>query len=506
MKKIFVAVLLIAMGYSCSDSNDDGDDETTLKRNARLKIDYPLIDNVTSGRLKISHNQVNDEVVITLPYTGEVELYPGEHTIVELNAPTGYQRNAKSKRIVNVLANKSDTVKLYNAPTVDETLPLYYENRKPLPGGIPGGDFLIGVDYKAIRIGEYYWMNTNMNHKEPRWDRWATPIGQPNDYPITQATLDKYMEQLKLDKAAFQNVNINDFYKYYGEYYDYFTIDYMNSFATIYEGKDKKETGWEQAYVKDFRQLFAMCPFRSGDDKILHEQDVRFALSAKKGDNPMANYEIDGECGGVYWFDPKYTDNMYGFNMMPGGARMNLVPEGQTSPWYTNPCGETTRFEAVTGDIYHLFYTVKYKAKDGYISLHDFVDTGYDMSYHWYNIRWCRRMSDDELGYKLYVSTTSASIKNSAEWNQLKNGEEIPLLRKVRAGNIKPSDLNVEVIELLSPDNEPEEGWIELPSGYLRGFYVQYFIPDNKGIQYNSDITVQDVIKYASSVDDVSLK
>jgi len=496
MKKMFFAAI-IAVSISCTDGGDEPEEDPLLmKKDAKLEICYPLIEDLSGGKIKIINSLTKEEVILDPPYSA-VELYPGEHVVEEINAPNGYGRNVKAKRLVVVKSNKIDSLFFYNSPAVAEKLSLYYENRTT------GNRFLVGADYNGIRIGEYYWMDTNMNHIEPSWTWWTVPIGEPTRYPLSQTGLDKYLTQLRLDKSSFQ-VDTTLFHKYYGRYFDGTTITYMNSYAKMYEGDNKELTGWKQATLKDFRQLFGMCPFVS-DSKILGEQDVRRALSAKKGDNPMTNYTVQGECGGLYWFDPDYVTNMYGFNMMPGGARINMVSEGQTTPWATNLCGQNTVFQAVTGDIYHLFFAVKYKAQDGYISIHDNVDTGTTSSYHWQNIRWCRKLADDELGYKIYIKSSNSNITTSSEWQTfVAEGNEVPLLRKIRKGSVNASDFDIVAMELLSPDVLTKE-WIEVPNGYLRGFYVQYFVPDKNGAKHN-DVTVADVITYAANVDDASLK
>lgn len=474
-----------------------------------IEISYPLINNVQGGSILITNISTKESFSIIAPYSA-VSIEAGEYLVEEVLAPEGYMPNINPSRVLEVKDGDNKVVKFYNSLTPGQSLPLYFDRRTN------GGDFLVGADYTAMKLGEYYWMDNNFNHVEPSWQWWSTPVGVMSEYPIGQKQLDKYLGQVRLDRNYFQ-VDTTLFHKYYGRYYDHFTRHTMNYYAKMYEGVEKEETGWAMPYVRDFRQLFAMSPFSPENNrKSLGETDVRFALSAKKGDNPMTEYVIPGECGPTYWFDPDYVTNMYGFNMMPGGARYNEVAEGDSYTWSTNLCGDETTFSAYTGDLYHLFYTVKYIAWDGYASLHDIIDTGYGSTHHWYNMRWCRRMTDAELGYKLYIKADNGVMK-SHEWaafiekgDEAKN-DESGLLSKIRKGEFNAQSFDIVITEY-SPNGDVSapEGYEELPNGYIRGFYVQYMLSDRHVPQTslrttNSTITMSDVFIMASNVQDVAL-
>jgi hypothetical protein len=77
------------------------------------------------------------------------------------------------------------------------------------------------------------------------------------------------------------------------------------------------------------------------------------------------------------------------------------------------------------------------------------------------NVRWCRRLSDIELGYKLYINANQTDIKK------------------------------------LDLDTPPPSGYKELPHGYVRGFYVQYILNSPK-----STVTVSKIVDYARNVED----
>ncbi|MFV0467748.1 MAG: leucine-rich repeat protein, partial [Dysgonomonas sp.] len=308
--------------------------------------------------------------------------------------------------------------------------------------------------YHGVRIGEYMWLDNNFYHPAP-----ASINAIENSYPVTQATLDKYLPCANLDVSQFQ-INIDDFHKYYGMYYSPTTSDYMRTYGKMYENSNAEPSNWNLPTDADYQQLFAMCPFNQLLDHAghtnLNERDVRMALGAHAGSNPLAFNIYDPMDGPykTYWFMEGENINIYGFNLMPGGRMLN-----GNSRWYNN-VGDG--HDGVIGDVYHLFYAAGFRTMGQSVYIHDHVDT-YETPYnwHWMNIRWCKRLSDQELGYKLYINSDYTDI--------------IKL------------DLN----------DTPPQGYEELENGYLRGFYVQYILD-----KPNSTITVADIVDYARNVDD----
>lgn len=310
-------------------------------------------------------------------------------------------------------------------------------------------------EYNAVRIGEYYWIDRNFSHFIP----WGNDF--ENIHPMSQYLLDKYMSQILIDKAYFQ-VNLNDFEKYYGRYYSYPSVLYMNKYGQVHNEYNTPVDNWRLPYAEDYRQLFAMCPFNTTADPVhnsLNERDVRFALGAREGDNSMAfNITTQGPFK-TYWFDSNHVKNMYRFNLMPGGARLN-----GDGPW----CNSINCYNGKKGDIYHLFYTAVLATanpKDDlaveFVIIHDQLSTDPVLSYHLMNVRWCRPLSDLELGYKLYINADQTDIKK---------------------------------LDLKTP---PPSGYQELPHGYTRGFYVQYILNNPE-----PTVTVADIVQYARSAQD----
>lgn len=316
--------------------------------------------------------------------------------------------------------------------------------------------------YNTVQIGEYYWVDQNFYHFIP----WGADF--ENSYPMTQAVLNKYLQRVNIDPKYYQ-VDIYTFEKYYGRYYSYPSVLYMNRYGEMHNEYNLKLSGWRLPYAEDYRQLFAMCPFNLTADsyhEYLNERDVRFALSAKAGENPMAFdiYQAGETSYKTYWFEPYHVTNKYKFNMMPGGARLN--GDGR---WCNGlgPDGGCYN-DGKKGDIYHLFYTCVLATENPRdelsienVIIHDYIFTEPNHSYHLMNVRWCRPMTDAELGYKLYINSDLTDIK------------------KLDLGAVPPS------------------GYKELPHGYMRGFYVQYIL--NKP---DSNITVRDIVRYARQVED----
>ena len=285
------------------------------------------------------------------------------------------------------------------------------------------------ADYRAVKIGEYLWMNSNINHYP----------GQP----FTKSDIELILTRYRINPLALKNISIEDINKYCGPYYDRNRFEYLEdkSKCVIYEGKDKILTNsWSSASTKDFQQLFAMCGNGS-------EQDVRLSLTVKAGENPIS---ISGL---TYWFGPNNT-NKYGFNLMPGGARFN-----GPQVWELKHNHEGTDNESInvsTGDFYGFTQAAMWQTWDGKVSIDDYPHGDVGKTWHWMPIRWCRKLTDEELGYKLYINQTQTDIKK------------------------------------LSLTNSIPEGYQELPNGYIRGFYVQ-FIMNNP----NPQKTVSDIVAMA---------
>jgi len=384
---------------------------------------------------------------------------------------------------------------------------------------------LVSTTYEGIRVGEYYWMNKNFHHALPfDWDGWRNN-GQKPKYdrnlgiecnwnpenlesfaPLTQTMINWYMEHIIA--GTWYNVNLNDFIYYFGRYYDRYSINNTSNHGLMYEGNNQDTNGWELPFSRDYRQLFASCRFYETPtnliSRVLDEIDVRTTLGACLGENPMT-IQRNNPGHGIHWHDACRND--YGFSLMPSGARVN----GPTS--VTNGLFE---WNVDKGDLYHMFYAVDLATKENMVCIHDRLDTDPDANeryWHWFNVRWCRPLTDQELGYKLYVSIDGHNLANSTELREMNiNNNEIALLKKIKSGDISPDAItiykiptsapassvmliykgtdaprNVRIIAGTTPANA-----VILPKGYLRGFFVKYF----------SETNMQNIVNLAINVDD----
>lgn len=287
------------------------------------------------------------------------------------------------------------------------------------------------VDYKAVKIGEYLWMNSNINHYP----------GQP----FTKADIELVLKRYRLDPQALKNVSIADINKYCGPYYDRNRFEYLEDRGkcVIYEGEEKILTsGWGAPSTTDFRQLFAMCGNAT-------EQDIRHSLTVEAGDNPIAI------AGLTYWFGNNNI-NKYGFNLMPGGARFN-----GPQVWglkHNHDGTDTEYFDAVAGDFYGFIEAVLFQTWDGRVAIHDYPEGISEKLWHWMPVRWCRKLTKEELGYKLYINTEQTDIKK------------------------------------LALNQSAPKGYTELANGYIRGFYVQFILDNPNPLKTVTQIV--DMAKY----------
>lgn len=289
--------------------------------------------------------------------------------------------------------------------------------------------------YKGVRIGEYMWMNSNLYNPAPLY--------------LSQDQINKALTSQGIDPADYP-ITPTEFRRYFGADlsvgYNYGTL----TGAKIYEGENKELTGWTWADPTAFFQLFGMC----GDAL---PASIHTYLGAKEGDNPYAK-----NVGNVSWFTNNL--NVYDFNLMPGGARVN---------------GATGSYNE--GDIYDLF-THSYFMVNPWWRLVLTSNNMYftqDAIYHWATARWCRKLTDEELGYKLYINSTS--YDDSANALLALNGKEVNIVK-------------------LPLGQTPPEGYGELVNGYLRGLYVQNMI-DKPYLKK----TIPEIVKEAGKARGVSI-
>lgn len=276
----------------------------------------------------------------------------------------------------------------------------------------------VSAKYEAVKIGEYLWFNSNINH-------------YPASIETTREQIDLVLKRYRLNHSQY-NVSLNDINKYYGLYYNRADYEYIESHRNNYlikeNGNDITPGAWGAPSCADISQLFAMC----GNGK---ETDVRIALTCKPGSNPAA---ISGY---TYWFSSINT-NKYGFNLMPGGARFHANDQWVLKHDHND--NDVDVFDVSPGDFYGFVEAAILLAWDGRVTIDDYIKFDTAKSWHLMTIRWCRKLTDNELGYKLYINQNKTDI-----------------------------------IKLGLNESAPS-GYSELVHGALRGFYVQYIIEGNK--------------------------
>lgn len=266
--------------------------------------------------------------------------------------------------------------------------------------------------YETVRIGEYLWTTSNINH-------YPTSTTLQNRDQI-DLTLNRY----RLNPEGY-NVSVDDINKYFGPYYTRLEFEEIEGNRYRYKITENEglapSSAWGSPSNADVMQLFAMCG--EGD-----EHDIRTLLTCQLGQNPAV---VDKY---TYWFS-SININKYGFNLMPGGARFNGNQNWKLEHNHNSTDSET--FSVVTGDFYGFLHSAVFYTWNGRVTIDDYVKIDSNKIWHWMAIRWCRKLTDQELGYKLYTNSNQTDI-----------------------------------IKLNLTDNVPN-GYTELKNGALRGFYVQ---------------------------------
>lgn len=378
----------------------------------------------------------------------------------------------------------------------------------------------------SIRVGEYYWMENNFNI----WDPFTiNPTHVYQNYArFSDAIMTDYFKAIKANNPSqwknLYNVTFADIDKDYGFYFEDWGMyrSYLwGRFSYDIEGKEtlhRSKSGktiqdeYRLPYYEDVRQLFAMSPFCdpvdvAGTHTNLNERDIRYTIGANNGWNNCAKNFWEDHTTSTYWFD---ANNTYKLGYMPAGWRSQIDYD-----WFYNgiPNPETAdnRWNLRLGGIAQMFYALyipvgskEYQGlQESIVTLAEHVnsipDPGYRNHAKRMPFRWMRPMTDEELGYKLYINIDGID-KNSNEWKALANSkDEIPLLKAFRSGTFNINNVTVDIKKVKHTKEAPAAAptnYSELPKGYLRGFYVQYKIENKKTVSAN------ELLKYAYSVED----
>lgn len=297
--------------------------------------------------------------------------------------------------------------------------------------------------YNAVRIGEYLWLDTNLKG----------PIETPD---VTQHQINRSLWVLGIDTLDYI-VTPTDYHKYIGAFFTNGSRLAQFKSTNIIEFRESgnAERTWGLPKKEDFRQLFAMCT--NGKDSNF-PNDVLMNLSYKVGEIPIARRVKNN-----HWMHANNT-NKYNFNLIYAGYRQHNGQDVWTN--IENGHSITTK----QGDVGQVFNMQVFPAADGFALLHDYPATEqWHDSYYWYPVRLSRKLTEAELGYKLYINSAQTDIKKLALTDPI------------------PS------------------GYSELGNGYLRGLYVHYILDGADTSMTVSDMKAQaltftDVTQYGAPI------
>lgn len=424
---------------------------------------------------------------------------PGKYIITELVAPEGCELLSNSIQEINVVANNTSVVEFKYKRVSNKYQVCYRWNAIGNPEVDPytgGGD--------AVKIGEYYWINRNMH------------AGIDNDtYLTTKHAIDKsHMESQMFGNRQtcpntfdnpdlpywdYEGVSLELFNEYYGSYW-------QNQHSLSFGGDDNPNftwtddkgnvlKGWRLPQTKDALQLMAMCG--NAKKKVMrqylsqsHDDPTAPAFVNIIKTNAYYDWfrhlyqEIDGrneKVKGDCWDYDTKNHNRYNFNLLPGGWKPKSTT-GYGSPNYRCENGNDIMywqtFTVHPNEIYALNQVAKLKLDDDtYFVLDDNPQITYMRLFEHVNMRFCQPISDEELGYKLYINQNMNNVEVPGADRAFRTvtGEEI-LLYKVRKGKIAAE--SIDIIKISDLNTPAPAGYVELPRGYIRGFYVQLMMQD----------------------------
>ncbi|WP_221407222.1 leucine-rich repeat domain-containing protein [Dysgonomonas macrotermitis] len=449
-----------------------------------------------------------------------------------------------------------ESISLYSATAQWKDFLSIQQEIKPIPQTIKlyytedGGTTILD-EYQGVRIGEYYWMDSNFRNPTDI-DVTKSQIDYAHDTygmfdkqstaPDSRTYWDYLGAQMGITNPSESDITtklLPEFQKYYGTYYTMNRdrinkLSYVRRFGSLKEVVNNELRGedvithywdgirsivqskyWDLPTAADILQLIAMC----GHGTM---PEVRQFLSYKENEVPVSFvapgfdwfYPNAANFGTSTYpsdtFDPTNT-NKYGMNIVPGGFRWGVT---QSSLRVKTEQGFTTLYNVPADELVGagldqaLALPIIDKNKDA-MNIESRIFTSFQLgdhpviSYGEYAssdaipMRWCRALTDEELGYKLYINQNMTGENYAASpmviyaamigfqyTNRERSGEEV-LLEKVRNGVINKDDISIIKLGL---DEVAPEGYVELPRGYIRGFYVQYILDNASPRKTLSDI------------------
>ena len=407
--------------------------------------------------------------------------------------------------------------------------------------------------YEGVQIGEYYWMNNNLNHytdpnafsfanavlpvqtkkdidlgheRMAMFEFFKPPVTAPNrNDPTFWSYLLRNLKEA--GRPSTQEEALSEFNKYYGNYYwNPFVRGNFSKVFQMAEGSKqnlKAKGVWDLPSTSDIRQLIGMCGYGTQPELVHY---LSFSYDPQNKNIPAfvniwAPEDVDNrgvKQGGYYWWfkanssyytnynnpyqgPPAYgfnsTDyyaasngNKFGFNLVPSGYRWDKW--NQNTPiniWrYGKENLKLYTFTPANGDFSALNQEAWITLKDNAdFHLYDAVEIRYpDAGIRRQPVRYCRPLTDAELGYKLYINKKLVSKTiNMYDADLVFSGEEI-LLRDIFVNkSVQKEEISIMKLGL---KETPPNGYYELEKGYIRGLYVQYILTNLNPRQTISDI------------------
>ncbi len=304
-----------------------------------------------------------------------------------------------------------------------------------------GSPRIIG-DYPTIRVGEYEWTTQNLRMKY-------------RGNSLNFLNFDNTMVNFVAGNAFGNNTNtVEEFEKVFGTWVtELYIVGDEYNVATTYRDDDAAYTRNDNVFpaanvafdlpdVTAILQLFGQMPHKSGD---VYTDFRNYTFGVPEGvDSQMA-----ADLAQAMPLLNSNNANLSGLSLLPLGSMdahgLGMDVYSPNAAW-TN--GNNAFMTTGTG--------IKLKMK-GFHRNFNFYEAGENdrqailnqYLWHWGSARYCRAISDEELGYKLYVDESS------------------------------------DIVVYLPYGEEPESGYTELPRGIQRGVALSYLYTDvDKGIYY----------------------
>lgn len=335
---------------------------------------------------------INKETVTNTTQKISIEIEENEYTEEKSGSIKLYQPISKKNIEVNIIQEKAEIpslpeyIKGEEKNMYLETIAQYQAygcNWDAATLSFGTGNPNLGT-YPYIRIGEYEWMTRRLriNPVEGRiWDKWRN----------TQALIDAYVKMGNYDAMTLdQSLQYEG--AFLGSSMGANEVDALFTNTTFYTDntKTQKLTGWTQPSVADFAQLFAMA------DTLDYNGIVAFHGVEK--DNPKYPFKNDWQT---------IAKNKSGFSMIPCGSRNNITGI------YTNPrrsCAFKTNVD--NGSIIRVEVPLSMPASI-IVDNNDNINSIYpetSMKFHLVSVVYCRPLTNEELGYKMYIDRANDRI------------------------------------------------------------------------------------------------